>query len=388
MQSKQVFLITGSSTGFGASCNRRGTSGRGEFSGQWLKSVRILKFLTRLVLAITLASVVAKANAQSIDELYQAAKKEGALSLNGGGLAGLYEPWVREFEQRFPGIKVTLTADFSNILAPIIDREIAERKLSVDLTIFQTLQDYDRWKKQGVLMSFKPEGWDQIHQSFKDPDGQYVGVAVYALSYAYNTQAIAGIDVPRSARDFLKPEFKGKVITSYPNDDDVTLYVFYTIVQKYGWEFMDKYMANNPQWVRGHLGTARAVASGQAAVTFDTMANVTLGMKRNNQPTDVAFSNVDPLPIWPQMTAIFKDAPHPNAAKLYIPWFLAREQKSQIGTWSTRGDTPPPSGLKPIFEYQLANNFLSFITNEKLIEELRKRFEGYIGKPKGEPVIH
>jgi hypothetical protein len=27
-------------------------------------------------------------------------------------------------------------------------------------------------------MSFRPEGWDQIHESFKDPDGQYVGVAV------------------------------------------------------------------------------------------------------------------------------------------------------------------------------------------------------------------
>jgi hypothetical protein len=260
MKSKQVVVIAGSITGFGALCNRRGTSGRGEFSEQWWKPIRLFKFLARLVLAITLAGVAAKANAQSIDELYQAAKKEGALSLNGGGPAGLYEPWVREFEQRFPGIKVKLTADFSNILAPIIDREIAERKLSVDLTIFQTLQDYDRWKKQGVLMSFRPEGWDQIHESFKDPDGQYVGVAVYALSYAYNTQAIAGIDVPRSAEDFLKSDFKGKVITSYPNDDDVTLYLFYTIAQKYGWEFMDKYMANNPQWVRGHLGTARAVA--------------------------------------------------------------------------------------------------------------------------------
>src|ERR1700716_2916377 len=104
--------------------------------------MRLFKFLARLVLAITLAGVAAKANAQSIDELYQAAKKEGALSLNGGGLAGLYEPWVQEFEQRFPSIKVKLTADFSNILAPINDREIAERKLSVDLTIFQTLQDY------------------------------------------------------------------------------------------------------------------------------------------------------------------------------------------------------------------------------------------------------
>jgi len=117
---------------------------------------------------------------------------------------------------------------------------------------------------------------------------------------------------------------KGKVITTYPNDDDVTLYLFHTIVQKYGWEFMDKYMANDPQWVRGHLGSARAVASGQAATTFDTMTNVTIGLKKNNQPTEAAFSTVDPLPIWPQTTAIFKDAPHPNAAKLYVTWFLAK----------------------------------------------------------------
>jgi hypothetical protein len=139
MNSKQVVLITGSSTG------------SGEFSEQWWKPMRISTFLVRAVLAITVAGVAAKANAQSIDEL-----------LSGGGPAGLYEPWVREFEQRFPGIKVKLTADFSNILAPIIDRETAERKLSVDLTIFQTFQDYGRWKKQGVLMSFRPEGWDQI----------------------------------------------------------------------------------------------------------------------------------------------------------------------------------------------------------------------------------
>ena len=341
----------------------------------------------RSVIAVALAGMAIPASAQSIDELYAAARKEGALSLNGGGPAGLYEPWVKEFEERFPGIKVTLTADFSNILAPIIDREIAESKLSVDLTIFQTLQDYDRWNRQGVLMTFKPEGWDQIDPSFKDPDGHYVGVAVYALSYAYNTKALEKAKLPKSAVDFLKPDLKGKVITCYPNDDDVTLYLYYTIVQKYGWGFMDEYMANDPKWIRGHLGVARAVANDDAAVSFDTMTNVSLGIKRRGQPTDVAFSAIDPLPIWPQTTAIFKDAPHPNAAKLYITWFLAKEQQSRTGTWSVRMDVPPPDGLKPIFDYRLANGFRAFVTNASLVGDLRKRFESYIGKPKGEPVI-
>jgi ABC-type Fe3+ transport system substrate-binding protein len=187
--------------------------------------------------------------------------------------------------------------------------------------------------------------------------------------------------------DFLKPEFKGKVVTSYPNDDDITLYLYHTIVQKYGWDFMDKYMATSPLWIRGHLGVARVVASGQAEVTFDTIVNVTLGLKNNGQPTDVAFSISDPLPIWPQTTAIFKDAPHPNAAKLYISWFLQKDQQARLGTWSVRKDVQPPAGLKPIFDYQLANDFRSFIVNEKLVQEERKKFESYIGKPKGEPVI-
>ncbi len=336
---------------------------------------------------IVLNAFATSVRAETIDELYTAAKKEGALSLMGGGPAGLYEPWVREFEQRFRGIKVTLQADFSNILDPIIDRELGEHKLSVDLTIFQTLQDYDRWKKQGALMVFRPDGWDQIDPSFKDADGYSVGVDVYALSYAVNTKSASPAQLPKSAMDFLKPEFKGKVVTSCPNDDDITLYLFHTIVQKYGWDFMDKYMATNPLWIRGHLGVARVVASGQAEVTFDTMTNVTLALKNGGQQTDVVFSTSDPMPIWPQTTAIFKDAPHPNAAKLYISWFLQKDQQARIGTWSVRKDVQPPAGLKPIFDYQLANDFRSFIVDEKLVQEERKRFASYIGAPKGMPII-
>jgi len=67
--------------------------------------------------------------------------------------------------------------------------------------------------------------------------------------------------------------------------------------------------------------------------------------------------DVDPMPIWPQTTAIFKDARHPNAAKLYITWFLAKEQQSRTGTWSTRLDVPPPSGLKPMSTIDLPMTF-------------------------------
>ena len=82
--------------------------------------VNIMRFRLLPVILLLVLSFARNTQGQPIDQLYEAAKKEAALSLNGGGPAGLYEPCVREFERRFPGIKVNLSADFSNILAPII----------------------------------------------------------------------------------------------------------------------------------------------------------------------------------------------------------------------------------------------------------------------------
>ena len=73
------------------------------------------------------------------------------------------------------------------------------------------------------------------------------------------TAAVKPEDAPKSALDFLKPMFAGKLITCYPADDDATLYLFHIIVQKYGWDWMTKYTANKPNYVQGHLPVARSV---------------------------------------------------------------------------------------------------------------------------------
>ena len=53
------------------------------------------------------------------------------------------------------------------------------------------------------------------------------------------------------------------MVTPYPADDDVTLWTFHQIVQKYGWEWMDKDMANKPNFIQGHLGQQRTIAAGR-----------------------------------------------------------------------------------------------------------------------------
>ncbi len=67
--------------------------------------------------------------------------------------------------------------------------------------------------------------------------------------------------------------------------------MFNHIVQKYGWSYMDKYMAQKPTFIQGHLGEQRSIGSGQNLVTFDSILDITEGLKRQGQPVEFAFSD-------------------------------------------------------------------------------------------------
>jgi ABC-type Fe3+ transport system substrate-binding protein len=319
------------------------------------------------------------ARAQSLDDLYGKAKDEGAFAFYVGGPTAPWEARAKAFEEKYPGIKISIGGGFSNVLDQKIDEQIAAGKLQVDAAILQTAADFVRWKREGRLIAFKPPGFDKMDAAFKDADGMFWATMINVVPYMYNTEKVAAADVPNSALDFLKPQFHGKIVTAYPADDDVTLWVFYHIVEKYGWGYMDKYMAAKPTFIQGHLGEQRSIGSGQNFVTFDSILDITSALKRQGMPVDSHIPTVDALPIWPLTGAIFKDAPHPNAAKLFLSWLLEPEQQSKLPTWSPRSDVPPPAGYKPILSYNVANDYIAFLTDQTRVAALRKRFEGYSG---------
>src|SRR5580658_2873615 len=236
-------------------------------------SAKCIAGFAGIVVAISLAGVTARA--QSADQLYAKAKDEKSLVFYSGGPAEPYERMAKDFEERYPGITVSVTGGFSNVLDRKIDDQLAAKKLEVDMAIFQTVQDFVAWKKAGVLLPFKPDGYDKIDPRFRDPDGAFTTTSVVLLTYAYNSKMVAPADVPKTALDFLKLQFAGKLVTAYPADDDATLYVFDTIVKKYGWDYMKKYMAQKPDFIQGHLAVLRSIANGTNTVTFDSTSSTT-----------------------------------------------------------------------------------------------------------------
>jgi ABC-type Fe3+ transport system substrate-binding protein len=335
--------------------------------------------LTLALLVASFAFGAGSARAESMDELYAKAKLEQTLVLYGAGPTGSHERWIKDFEQRFPGVKVALTGGLSNGLNRRIEQQLASKRMETDLAIFQTIQDFVRWKKAGALLLFKPEGSDAIDPAYKDEDGAFTAVSVNTVVYAYNTARVPAADVPRSALDFLKPLFQGQLITTDPTEDDAGLSVFNLIVEKYGWDYMDKYMAQKPAFVTsGHADVSNAIATGEKLATFDS-TSTTPRLKAQGKPIEPIFSQADATPVFLVGAAIFKDAPHPNAAKLYLNWYLAKEQQSRSGTFSPRSDVPPPPGYAPLSSYNIDNRFRAMVSDEARLAELRKRFGSYIG---------
>jgi ABC-type Fe3+ transport system substrate-binding protein len=321
----------------------------------------------------------APAGAETVDQLYALAKEEKTLVMWAAGPTAPYESAARAFEQQFPGITVSLTGGFSNVLNARIEEQVRTKKVETDLVILQTIQDFIRWNTRGLLLHFKPDGFDKIGIRSKDSEGAWIAVNANPIFYGYNTEHVQQRDAPKLAIDFLRPQFKGRLISAYPADDDATLFAFSTIVQKYGWGYMVQYMKQQPKFVQGHLGVARSLGSGESFASFDTTVSSTLNVQRAGGKIALAGSTDDFLPIFFTAEAILKDAPHPNAAKLYVTWFLSKEWQSRTGVYSSRSDVPPPAGLPPLSSYRLEERYLEFVSGENQLADLRKRFESYTG---------
>jgi ABC-type Fe3+ transport system substrate-binding protein len=332
-------------------------------------------------LSLTVAALIGCApslHAQSMDELYEKAKAEKSVALVAAGPSEPYEHWIREFQQLYPGVTVSFTGGLSNGLNRRINQQIADKKVVSDIAIFQTIQDFVRWKREGALMLFRPLGSDSIDPAFKDEDGAFTTVGVNMVSYAYNTQLVAPADVPKSALDFLKPLFLGKLVTTDPSEDDAGLITFKGIIEKYGWDYMDKYMAQKPTFVNdGHANVSNAVAAGVMLATFDS-TSTTPRLKHEGKPIEAVLSQADNIPVFLVAAAIFKDAPHPNGAKLFLDWYLAKEQQSRTGTFSARADVPPPEGFQPLASYKIDSGYRQLLSDESKLEDLKKRLAGYV----------
>lgn len=315
----------------------------------------------------------------SLEELHRAAVAEGGhlVLYAGGDVAAQQDAMKTAFEAAFPGVRMTVVVDYSKVHDVRIDNQQATGDVVPDVVQLQTLHDFTRWKKLGRLEQYRPAGFGQVHPLFKDPDGTSVGVQALAFSVAHAPGLVF------SPRDLAKPEWQGRVASTYPHDDDAALYLYKLYTEAFGWDWLAGLAERDVEFARGSHTPGLAVGAGRKAVGVGSSGSLlATGAVRWSAPSDAPFM------AWGQRAAILKGAKRPAAARLYLNWQLspARQQVAFNG-WSVRTDVTPNGGLKPVWTYPNVNieGFTAFMADRADVERWKQTFALYLGDVVGAP---
>jgi ABC-type Fe3+ transport system substrate-binding protein len=318
-----------------------------------------------------------------LQALYTAARAEGGelTVYMGGDAPGQWDALTNAFSQQFPAVTLHMVTDLSKYHDARIDNQLANHDLVADVAILQTTQDFDRWERQGQLLKYKPIGWDHIFDNAKDPNGYWTGVFYGAFSYLINNDLLTATPSDFTGTDLLGPQYTDKLILTYPNDDDAVLFGYQQIIDKYGWSYLRKLMAQHPTLIRGVPGSAAGVASGQ------DLASIAVGGDARPNGSQV-FSGSERFTTWAQRGAIFKQAKHKAAAELFLSWLTSKTvQQNAIAswTWSVRSDGAPPASLQPLADYPNTNpdTFAKFMSDRAAVDRFRAQVELYLGPVTG-----
>jgi iron(III) transport system substrate-binding protein len=325
------------------------------------------------------------------DQLVQQAKSEGELVvfLGRAGTRQLRDAFP-VFEQKY-GIKVTQVAGSGNENA---DKVLAERDTGVytgdiwmgGLTTINTRllpkQVFDPLEPQFVLPEVKDKsGWMKSQYWWGDPDKKYTFLFSASPSplISYNTDLVKPDDVT-SFWDLLDPKWKGKMVSRDPASAGTggnTAYFFFH--PQLGKEYLRRlYTEQNVTIAEDARQAAEWLALGKYSIYLLGSGNDIDEAKQQGLPV---ADHYGPFKEGARIAAggtgsvsIFNKAAHPNAAKLFVNWWLSKEgqmtvQKADPLDQSLRIDIPndeiaPETRRLPNVEYDFIDSQAEIVSNE------------------------
>ena len=289
------------------------------------------------------------------EALIAAAQAEGELfaATAGGSATRNFRPILEAFSEKY-GIEATVSTGGGRATADRILAERAAGKYTVDIIHSGGNTAKSRFVPNGVLVPIAPllvhpevtdlSNWYQQKHWWTDLEQKYVFAYSasgnnYNLGMRYNTDLVtqADIDAMRSVYDFLDPKWKGQIVTLSPSYLPSTMYTAYVhpdvgpewITRFYNEmdvEFNPEYrsIADGVSLGKFAMGVNIATAGGD----IDELAEQGLPVARINKPfkerpilsTTSSSSNI----------VVVDSGPHPNAAKLYLNWFLSKEGQTLV----------------------------------------------------------
>jgi iron(III) transport system substrate-binding protein len=282
-----------------------------------------------------------------------AAKQEAHLSIyNATGL-----PIIRQIAERFEkatGIAVAVLDGRASEIRERIRAEQAAGRAIGDLayngaTSIGSLTAEGAFRQHGAIPNSA-----RLAPPFED-NGIFVPASSGGFAVLINTNLVKPDQEPKSWQDFLDPKWRGKFLTDDPRAAGAGEVWFEATLTAFGRGFHEKFHAQKPVFSRIFAENERRLARGEYAIYLPF--NVSEYPSLKGLPIKVLIPT-EGIPYLSFGMAVLKDAPHPNAARLFMNFVLDEGPQTMLATGgfgpSTKGMADKiPAELRPIVQPKL-----------------------------------
>ena len=277
-------------------------------------------------------------------QLIDAAKKEGGKVAVYGSLENDTMDLLAAAFKKKTGLDVDYWRDAANKVTDRVSAESRSGKPQADV-VLTTTSTLRLIQKDGLLAKYDSPAAKAFPKPVIDPN---LGPAYRStvIGVVYNTSMIKPPEAPKSLEDLVKPQYKGKVVFPDPSQHTTTAQWLASLHKIIGQERADKFIhdlaASKPLLVSSLTPAGERITTGETPIGVAFLKNVVF-YGRTGVPLD--YVRLGKFMGDGQSITLANKAPHLNAGKAFIDFFLGEESlkiMANIGEFVTRKGIYPP----------------------------------------------
>jgi putative spermidine/putrescine transport system substrate-binding protein len=273
--------------------------------------------------------------AQTGGELYpgekalsEAASKEGlVVSFDTGPTWANWAAQFAAFKKRYPEVEMTYN-DLGSA-ATVVALEKARNRPQADTAYYFAASAVDAAKKD-VVESFKPVNFEKLPEVFRHPEGKWFTIHSLTIAFLVNTKLIK--NAPQSWADLLKTDYKNSIVYLDPRSTGQGQVLMFAANFAAGGDM------NNVQPGIDYIGklhksgnVLRVVGTTPYAQFVKGEIPIWIGYENDGLKAKYTDGLGDAVAVVipkeasaaaPYAISLVKNAPHPNAAKLWLNFIM------------------------------------------------------------------
>ncbi len=255
------------------------------------------------------------------------AKAEGLVSIYTSLAPTEAAPLVEAFEKKY-GIKVQMWRGMSDGIVQRALSETRSKRHTVDV-IETNGPEMESLAREHVLAEFHSPHAADIPPAFIPKHGLWLPDRLNFYVVAFNTRKVKREDLPKTYEGFLDPKWKGRLAIE-ATDAEWMGGVVKAWGEARGMAFFRKLGEMKPEARKGHVLLAQLISSGEVEVGLTAYHANAESFKRRGAPVD--WVGLEPVIARAQGIGVLRQAPHPNAALLWVDFMLSPQVQEMLAS--------------------------------------------------------